>query len=70
MHTLSADLATSKAGEAVLTRGIEEAEQVCGPVDYLVNCAGSAVSLRFDETPLAEFQRMMEASAVPVLFSV
>lgn len=62
VHTLSADLATSKAGEAVLTRGIEEAEQVCGPVDYLVNCAGSAVSLRFDETPLAEFQRMMEVN--------
>ncbi|XP_075551297.1 3-ketodihydrosphingosine reductase [Dermacentor variabilis] len=62
VHTLSADLTKGEAGEAVLTRGIEEAEQVCGPVDYLVNCAGSAISLRFDETPLAEFQRMMEVN--------
>ncbi|XP_065299446.2 3-dehydrosphinganine reductase-like [Dermacentor albipictus] len=62
IHTLSADLTKGEAGEAVLTRGIEEAEQVCGPVDYLVNCAGSAISLRFDETPLAEFQRMMEVN--------
>ncbi|XP_037518761.1 3-ketodihydrosphingosine reductase [Rhipicephalus sanguineus] len=62
VHTLSADLTKGEAGEAVLARGIEEAEQVCGPVDYLVNCAGSAISLRFDETPLVEFQHMMEVN--------
>ncbi|KAH6927369.1 hypothetical protein HPB50_002330 [Hyalomma asiaticum] len=62
IHTLSVDLTNGMAGEAVLARGIEEAEQVCGPVDYLVNCAGSAISLRFDETPLIEFQRMMEVN--------
>uniref|UniRef100_A0A224YIA6 3-dehydrosphinganine reductase n=1 Tax=Rhipicephalus zambeziensis TaxID=60191 RepID=A0A224YIA6_9ACAR len=62
VHTLSADLTNGDAGEAVLARGIEEAEQVCGPVDYLVNCAGSAISLRFDETPLIEFRRMMEVN--------
>lgn len=69
VHTLSADLTMSKAGEAVLTRGIEEAEQVCGPVDYLVNCVGSAVSLRFDETPLAEFQRMMEVNYLSAVYA-
>ncbi|KAL3242167.1 hypothetical protein MRX96_047811 [Rhipicephalus microplus] len=62
VHTLSADLAKGNTSEAVLARGIEEAEQVCGPVDYLVNCAGSAISLRFDETPLIEFRRMMEVN--------
>uniref|UniRef100_L7M6G6 3-dehydrosphinganine reductase n=1 Tax=Rhipicephalus pulchellus TaxID=72859 RepID=L7M6G6_RHIPC len=62
VHTLSADLTSGDTGEAVLARGLEEAEQVCGPVDYLVNCAGSAISLRFDETPLVEFRRMMEVN--------
>lgn len=69
VHTLSADLTDcgrgvndNNGGEAHLVQGVEEAEQVCGPVDYLVNCAGSAVSQHFDETPMSDFRRMMEVN--------
>ncbi|KAK8772578.1 3-dehydrosphinganine reductase-like [Amblyomma americanum] len=62
VHTLSADLTEGEVGEAVLVRGVVEAEQVCGPVDYLVNCAGAAVSQRFDETLLSDFRHMMEVN--------
>ncbi|KAH9381693.1 hypothetical protein HPB48_011977 [Haemaphysalis longicornis] len=68
VHTLSVDLTDcghgvndGNGGEAHLVQGVAEAEQVCGPVDYLVNCAGSALSQHFDETPLSDFRRMMEA---------
>ncbi|KAK8783776.1 hypothetical protein V5799_009859 [Amblyomma americanum] len=62
IHTLSADLTEGESGDAALARGVVEAENVCGPVDYLVNCAGAAVSHRFEETQLSDFRRMMEAS--------
>lgn len=68
VHTLSVDLTDfgrgvgDDTGEARLAQGIAEAEQVCGPVDYLVNCAGSAVSQHFDETPLSDFRWMMEVN--------
>lgn len=70
VHTLSADLTDcgrggggdADNGEARLAQGVAEAEQVCGPVDYLVNCAGSAVSQHFDETPLSDFRWMMEVN--------
>uniref|UniRef100_G3MS76 3-dehydrosphinganine reductase n=1 Tax=Amblyomma maculatum TaxID=34609 RepID=G3MS76_AMBMU len=62
IHTLSADLTEGDVGEAALVRGVVEAEQVCGPVDYLVNCAGAAISQRFDETLLSDFRRMMEVN--------
>ncbi|CAN7988620.1 unnamed protein product [Ixodes hexagonus] len=57
VHTVSADLSQDSG---TLASQAQEAEEVCGPVDYLVNCAGSATSLRFEETPTAEFRRMIE----------
>ncbi|KAG0428619.1 hypothetical protein HPB47_024406 [Ixodes persulcatus] len=57
VHTVSADLSQDSSA---LAGQVQEAEEACGPVDFLVNCAGSATSLRFEETPAAEFRRMME----------
>lgn len=57
VHTIAADL-TSELG--ALSREVQDAEEVCGPVDFLINCAGSATSQRFDETPMSDFRRMME----------
>lgn len=57
VHTVSADLCQDSSA---LAGQLQEAEEACGPVDFLVNCAGSATSLRFEETPAAEFRRMME----------
>ena len=33
-----------------------------GPVYLLVNCAGTAVAARFEDTPESEVHRMMEAN--------
>ncbi|XP_064487393.1 3-ketodihydrosphingosine reductase-like [Ornithodoros turicata] len=57
MHVISADLAGGVPG---LIREVNDAEDYCGPVDFLVNCAGSAISGRFEETPVADFEQMMD----------
>lgn len=43
-----------------IEQAVSEAESELGPVFVLINCAGTSISQRFDETPLAEFRRMME----------
>lgn len=69
IHTLSVDLTEGEIGEAALIRGVMEAEQVCGPVDYLVNCVGAAVSQRFDETLLFDFRSMMEVNYLSAVYA-
>lgn len=59
VHVISHDLKSDFGG---LVREVREAEEFCGPVDYLVNCAGSATSQRFEETPLTDFQRMIDVN--------
>lgn len=59
VHIICADI----AGDFdTLIREVRDAEDCCGPVDYLVNCAGSAVSQRFEETPLSDFDKMMRTN--------
>ncbi|XP_025114934.1 3-ketodihydrosphingosine reductase-like isoform X2 [Pomacea canaliculata] len=41
-------------------RAVKEAEETQGPVDVLINCAGTSMSAKFLDTPLIEFRRMME----------
>lgn len=43
-----------------IEQAISDAESELGPVFMLVNCAGTSMSGRFDETPLHEFKRMMD----------
>ncbi|XP_054159593.1 3-ketodihydrosphingosine reductase-like [Oppia nitens] len=43
-----------------MERMITEAESVSGPINMLMCCAGTAVSMRFDETPVEEFRRMVD----------
>ncbi|XP_064488099.1 3-ketodihydrosphingosine reductase-like [Ornithodoros turicata] len=59
MHIISADLAGDFES---LVREVRDAEDCCGPIDYLVNCAGSAVSQRFEETPLDDFEKMIRVN--------
>jgi len=35
-----------------------------GPVELLINCAGNATAARFDETPIEEFQRLLNVNYV------
>ena len=39
---------------------VTEAETVSGPINVLICCAGTAVSHRFEETPIHEFKRMVD----------
>ena len=43
-----------------IEQAVSDAESELGPVYLLVNCAGTSISGRFDETPLSEFKRMMD----------
>ncbi|EEC13453.1 short-chain dehydrogenase, putative [Ixodes scapularis] len=62
VYTVSAELSRDLS---VLVSRMQEAEEACGPIDFLANCAGSASGLRFGEdargrVTVAEFSRMME----------
>lgn len=43
-----------------IEKTVTEAEAVSGAVNILICCAGTAVSHRFEETPIAEFKRMVD----------
>ena len=43
-----------------IEKTVTEAEAICGPIYLLVCCAGTAISQRFDETPINEFKRMID----------
>ena len=53
-----------------IEKAVDDAESEMGPVFMLVNCAGTSISSRFEETPLAEFKRMMDINLMgSVLFT-
>ncbi|KAI7809315.1 3-ketodihydrosphingosine reductase [Triplophysa rosa] len=41
---------------------IKQAQEKLGPVDMLVNCAGTAISGKFDEVEVDRFKRLMEVN--------
>ncbi|KAI1301495.1 3-ketodihydrosphingosine reductase [Halotydeus destructor] len=43
-----------------IEQAVADAEAELGPVYMLVNCAGTSVAQRFDETPIDDFKRMMD----------
>lgn len=43
-----------------IEKAIEDTESVLGPIYMLVNCAGTSMSARFDDTTVNDFQRMMD----------
>lgn len=48
------------AGLDPLENIIKKAQADAGPITCLVNCAGTSCSGRFDETPISDFQHMMD----------
>ncbi|XP_014678648.1 PREDICTED: 3-ketodihydrosphingosine reductase-like [Priapulus caudatus] len=46
-----------------------QAEEILGPVFMLVNAAGASVSERFDETPVDDFRRLMEANYLSAVYA-
>lgn len=45
---------------SVVEASIRQAEEAVGPVDMLVNCAGTSVSGRFEETNIEDFKHLMD----------
>lgn len=43
-----------------IEKAVSDAEAELGPVFMLINCAGTSIAARFDETPLKEFKRMVD----------
>ncbi|GFY47173.1 3-dehydrosphinganine reductase TSC10B [Trichonephila inaurata madagascariensis] len=39
---------------------VKEAEDNAGPITMLINCAGTSICHRFEETPIEEFRRMLD----------
>ncbi|GFY36539.1 3-ketodihydrosphingosine reductase [Trichonephila clavipes] len=39
---------------------VKEAEDNSGPITMLINCAGTSICHRFEETPIEEFRRMLD----------
>jgi 3-dehydrosphinganine reductase len=52
-----------------LEKSVSDAESILGPVYLLINCAGTAVAHRFDETPVDEFKRMMEVNYLGTVYT-
>uniref|UniRef100_T1J3U3 3-dehydrosphinganine reductase n=1 Tax=Strigamia maritima TaxID=126957 RepID=T1J3U3_STRMM len=49
-------------------RIINEVEAELGPVGILINCAGNATASRFEDTPVEEFQRLMDVNYMGSVF--
>lgn len=45
---------------SILEQVIAEAEEECGPVFMLINCAGTSISRRFEDTTTKDFRRMLD----------
>lgn len=43
-----------------IEKAVEDTESILGPIYMLINCAGTSISARFDDTNLDDFQRMMD----------
>ena len=56
VHAISLDITQADQVPAAL----QEAVQQNGPIDVLINCAGTSTSATFEDTPIAEFHRLME----------
>ncbi|XP_076343366.1 3-ketodihydrosphingosine reductase [Tachypleus tridentatus] len=48
---------------------VNMAQEKAGPIFMLVNCAGTSVSYRFEETPLEDFQRMMSVNYLGSIYT-
>ena len=45
---------------SILEQVVAEAEEECGPVFMLINCAGTSISRRFEDTTTKDFRRMLD----------
>lgn len=43
-----------------IEKAVEDTESILGPIYMLINCAGTSMSARFDDTRITDFQRMMD----------
>ncbi|XP_005103655.1 3-ketodihydrosphingosine reductase [Aplysia californica] len=57
VQTVSVDLS---ADYDSVKKKFEESQVTFGPVDVLINCAGTASPGRFDEVPLSDFKKMID----------
>ncbi|RWS28983.1 3-ketodihydrosphingosine reductase-like protein [Leptotrombidium deliense] len=52
----------------LVEKTVREAESLSGPIFLLFNCAGNAISHRFDETPLEVFKQMIDVNYVGAVY--
>lgn len=51
-------------------RAVQAVQDEMGPVAMVFACAGTSVSARFEDTPLAEFQRMMRVNYMGTVHTI
>lgn len=57
VFSISADVTNDVS---ILEQVVAEAEEECGPVFMLINCAGTSISRRFEDTTTKDFRRMLD----------
>jgi 3-dehydrosphinganine reductase len=63
-----AAIAADVADEAQAARAVAQAASALGGLDLVVNNAGAARALRFEDTPLAEFRRLLEVNFLGAVY--
>jgi len=66
IQTFAVDLASNYEN---VERIIQQAESQFGPIHILINCAGSAISRRFEETDAADFNKMLSVNYISAVYT-